>query len=186
MKLTMQAKKAFVEGVLSNEVEAPNFAEQVEEVWVKLTVVVMPVSVAAIYKNDATRQWVSSTKVMAARRSLADIAKTGKTDSAVLALHFKTLADIEEKRARHQVTIDNIRAAIETAADSVTTVEGLKKLLPQYAKYLPGGKTRPTASAAQQALQGLDATIKTANIIAATSKAPVKRRSRAKAAKRTI
>ena len=30
MKLTQQVKKAFIEGVLTNEVETPNFAEQIE------------------------------------------------------------------------------------------------------------------------------------------------------------
>ena len=169
MKLTKTTKKAFVEAVLANEVESPDFADQIEKVWVKLTLLVMPLSVAIVYNNAATRQWISTEKVMAARRSITS-ATTLSTDksSAPIKEQFDAIAEIEVKRSRHQTTIDNIRAAIETAADSVTTVEGLKKLLPQYAKYLPAGKTRPTASAAQQALQGLDATIKTANIIAAT------------------
>lgn len=172
MKLTQQIKKAFIEGVLTNEVETPNFAEQIEAIWVEIVAGVIPVGVAAIYKNPALREWVSHTKVMDIRKSIteAKIADRSTRTSNLL----DQIADVEARRAKHQTTLDNIRDAITTAANSVTTVEGLRKLLPQYAKYLPATAGRPTASQAKDALQGLDAAIKTANIIAAPSRAPAK------------
>ena len=172
MKLTQQVKKAFIEGVLTNEVETPNFAEQIEAYWVEIVSGVIPICVAAIYKNAAIRDWVNPAKVMEIRKRIAE---SKVSDLSVRTQSFlDSIADVEAKRAKHQTTLDNIRDAITTAADSVTTVEGLRKILPQYTKYLPAGSRRPTSSQAKDALQGLDAAIKTANIIAAPGRAPAK------------
>lgn len=174
MKLTQQIKKAFIEGVLSNEVTTPNFAAEIEERWVKLTVLLMPVSVAAVYRNEATRQWISADKVMATRRTLANMQESCRPSYEECVKLFAEIDGIEVRRARHQVTIDNIRDAITQASNSVTTVEGLKKLLPQYSKYLPVGTKRPSREKAEAGLEGLDANIKTANILSATANAPTR------------
>ena len=177
MKLTKQAKKAYIEGVLSHEVEAPNFAEQIEAAWQEITVLLMPVAVAAVYRNPATRDWVSAEKVQVTRQRIRERdrrADGGFTDK--INAQLSKIDEVEQLRDKHQYNVDNIRKAITTAADSVTTVEGLRRILPQYAKYLPDCGLRPTASDAAKALRGLNETIQTANIIAGTSRAPGKKR----------
>ena len=172
MKLTKTVKNKFIEAVLTNEVEAPAFAEEIEENWVQIVALLMPVNIAIAYKSTTTRHWFSVAEVMKVRSRVSSAPRASHHPKIVE--YLDKIDAVEKRRAQHQATIDNILDALNTACNAVTTVAGLRKLLPQYSKYLPAEGSRPDDATTKSALQGLATAIKTANITAATSKGTAK------------
>lgn len=180
MKLTKTIRHAFMASVLTNEVKAPDFPALTAATWKEIISPMMTVAVAAIYNDSNATKWVSEYHIGELRHEAERRRARGDLTKAQAAA-FAKLDKIEEMREKHQRNLDNIRDAISTAAESVTTVAGLGKLLPQYAKYLPSDKGRPSGLEAQVAIAGLPAAIETASAASRGPRARV-RRPRAKKA----
>ena len=168
MKLTKTIKDKFLADILSKEVASPDFATEISLVMKELISPMMPLAVAGIYNHSATSGWVSPAKVMELKAEVVRRIETGEMNAkqAVLA---RKIAIIEARRNDHSRTLDNIRDAVTVAMDSVTTVNGLVKQLPQFSKYLPAERGRPDDTAVQAALFTVGAVIAKAN---APAKAP--------------
>ena len=155
MKLTKTSRQAWINAVLSAEVQSPDFAKMEREAWDEVVVQYMPLAVASIYKSPTHREWINPEMVAKIREQIGRDIATARDKNPKLSKLVACLDQIEDLRDRHQRNVDNIRDALSTAANSVTTVLGLEKLVPQYAEYLPGTKGRPTSSEAQVAIFGL-------------------------------
>jgi hypothetical protein len=158
MKLTKTIKDKFLADILSKEVASPDFAGEISLCMKELISPMMPVAVAAIYNHSATSDWVSPAKVLELKAELVRRTDRGELNAKQAVLSRK-IAAIEKRRDDHSRTLDNIRAAVTVAMDSVTTVNGLVKQLPQFAKYLPIERQRPDDTAVQAALFTVGAVI---------------------------
>lgn len=176
MKLTKTSRQKWMNDILSNEVKAPDFAKQTEEIWMELLAPAMPMGIAEAFKSQSARDWINPHKVAKLRQELQARIDTDDLSPRQRSIVAK-LNQVEENRGKHQRTLDNIRSSLTTAAESVTTVAGLAKLLPQYAKYLPKTGGRPDEAATQGALFSLQENL------AAVSKLPVKKPRNRKAVK---
>lgn len=176
MKLTKTIRQDFVAAVLANEVKSPDFAALTNAAWKEIISPMMPLAVAAVYNDPRTEDWVTAGHKYGGLVHEAQMRRERGDLSAEQLAGFVKLDEIENMRDKHSRNVANIRDAINTAAASVTTVLGMKKLFPQYAKYLPGEAARPGRLEAQVAIANLDASIAIAN-------APAKRRRAKKAVK---
>lgn len=163
MKLTKTIRQEFLAAILTHEVKTPDFPALTDSVWKEILAPMMPMAVAAVYLDPRTEEWVTGGTPFGGllheakmRRDRGDLSESQKAS-------FAKLDEIEEMRGKHSRNVDNIRDAINTAAESVTTVNGMRKLFPQYAKYLPGEVTRPSGLEAQVAIANLGASIAIAN-----------------------
>jgi hypothetical protein len=164
MKLTKTLRQEFVNAVLQGEVKAYDFAERIAEVHRDMIATLMPMSVAEVYKNPATRGWVSQHRVADLIAYVTNTYKGAEDCPAAYAEGFEKIDRIEIDRAEHYRNIDNIRQAIDKVCESVTTVAGVAKLLPQYSNYLPKDPTRPTRSEAVKAAETAETAVAVANI----------------------
>ncbi len=164
MKLTKTIRQEFVNAVLTGEVKSHDFAERIAEAHRNMIVTLMPVNVAEVYTNVATRGWVSQRRVAELIAYIDNTYKGAADCPAIFAQGFEQIDRIENARSEHYRNIDSIRAAIDKVCDSVTTVAGVAKLLPQYAKYLPKDATRPTRSEAKQAAETAETAVAVANV----------------------
>lgn len=186
MKLTQTIKEKFIADVLTGEVIPVDFAERIDKEWKAMIAKVMPIGIASIYTNPALTSWVNPTMVESLRMQLTSLRGHASAPGYVQA-GFEAIDRIEMERAAHYRNIDNIRDAIVKVCDSVTTVLGVAKMLPQYEKYLPKDKSRVSRDEAKIAAQTASAAVKVANVAdwrakpaKPAKKAPAVRRSRAK------
>lgn len=153
MKLTQTIRADFLNKILAST-KSRNFSGEAEAVWSKIVVTQMPSDVAEIYKG-VNAKWVNTDEIARIRRALKEKRSRNSPMPVGVAAHFKALDDIEDAREKHSRALDNIREAITTAALSVTTVNGLAKLFPQYKHFLPEGGLRPTKEDAKIAVARL-------------------------------
>ncbi len=172
MKLTKTIRHEFCKKVLES-IPAPDFAKMRADTWKKIIIGRLPTAVAKVYNKHPE---------FVAPELVADIVKQATNDfdrDAFLTDYERELAaalfEIESQNDRFKEKLSKLRESVMTAALSVTTVNGVKKLLPQYAEFLPN-ESKVDNGEVQQALFDIGETVKSLTPVSSKQK----RKSRSK------
>lgn len=157
MKLTKTMRHDFCRKVLES-IPAPEFAKMRDEIWQKIIRGRLPASVGKVYArhpHTISQDLVNKTR----NAAIVDFeaGRFGNTDEAAWSA---ALTEIEMQEEDFKARLDKLRASVMTAVNSVTTVNGVRKLLPQYANLLPS-EVKTDGAAVQEALFSIEETVKT-------------------------
>lgn len=157
MKLTKTMRHDFCRRVLES-IPAPDFAKMRDEVWRKVIRNRLPVSVGKVYARHP--HTISQDLVNKLRNAAIADFEAGRFDNTDEMSWSSALAEIELQEEDFKARIDKLRTSVMTAVNSVTTVNGVRKLLPQYANLLPS-EVKADGAAVQEALFSIEETVKT-------------------------
>lgn len=133
-RLTNTLRQAFVAAVMQ-DVPQRNYSEEAREAAQAAVAKTLPPEVRAIWNNPQLRGYVATFQLSLGEAMYVQLPGSWNEDSKQVA---KTATrDLVKAAIDQRVKLDALRQKLNAVANAHTTVEGLKKALPECTKYLP-------------------------------------------------
>ena len=151
MRLTKTLKQAFVKRVM-NDVPQEDYIELIRDIFVKGAIEALPEPVKKLYKSEYSEYikltYFSGYLIEPDYREIITISLPG-LQKDYPARYDQSLQDYAPKSCKNEIKIlvdkhleqrkklNALKVKLEGITESATTVANLKKLLPEFGKYLP-------------------------------------------------
>ncbi len=139
-RLNNWMRQAFVSAAMA-DVPREDYEEQAQKIAKAAIDSLMPENVRKLTKDEATKWWVN-TEYVSMPRYFSNISTYCPVGDNYILRDKKPevwaqIEELHEKHEQQKKRIHELEVKLRGCADSVTTLNALKKLLPEFVKYMP-------------------------------------------------
>lgn len=147
MKLTKLQKQAFVEAVM-RDIPTENFQEEAKNLIQKLAIERCPPEIQKIWKSSALRGFLQTANIRLGDwgdfQSIAYVQWAGGFSEDSILKNIPEVKALVAKNTKQINSLLDMRAKLEAAMASVTTLKQAQELLPEFVDYLPKETEAPS------------------------------------------